>query len=343
MVSDSRNYSWSSLHPTFSVIGQMQSLPQALVWFTEIVYRSHQVHRLLEGCQLTHQRPTAPYQCCDAGSKRAVQSLYIRHMWLYSILRLLQQHLDLLRSATSDAMDNSYNTSHGNLFDHLNNTNMLPSPKIRTSPLVCGDRSPEHLLDRRDIRRKTINTEQQPTIEGATTHLLHQMCYQFSIAMGTHHATQPKASGNLKRHTQPGNTTLMLDEYLISLYLTQVPWLLHQMLMNLLAMIATTALPGCHRPFIQTKRCHYGWDGAAVCQKSYHLYHKIRWIPKTIEHCTFAFCERLAANVTYVSSLFAAVNANVTTIHFSSCRTIWIVAEYYTGIHDYDSFQFLCV
>jgi len=343
MISDSRSHSGSSLHPTFSVLGQIQYLPQALVWFTEVVYRPHQVRRLLEGCQLSCQRPSTPYQCRDTGAKRAVESLYIRHMRLHSILRPFQQQSDLLRSANSDAMGNPYNTLSGNLFDHLNNTDMLPNPKMRTSPLACEDRSPEHLLDRRDIRRETINAEQQPTIQSATTHLIYQMCYQLSIAMGTHHATQPKASGYLKRHAQPGNSTLMLDAYFISLYLTQVTGLLNQMLMNLLAMIATTALPGCYRPLIQAKGCHYGWDGTAVCQESYYLYHKIRWITKTIEHCTFAFCERLAANMTYISVLFAAVNANVTTIHFSSCRTVRIVAEYLTGIHKMTPFSFLCV
>jgi hypothetical protein len=340
MIGDTCRYSWSSLHPVSCVVWQMQYLSQALVWFTEIVYRSHQVCRLLEGCQLTRQRPTTPYQCYYARSKRAIQSLYVCHMWLHSILRLFQQQLDLLGSTLNDTTDDPYNTFLGHLFDHLDNTDMLPISKMRTAPLACEDRCAKYLLYRRYIRGKAIHAEQQSTIQSTTTHLLYQMAYQASIPMCAYNTTQPKASGYLKRHSQPSYTTLMLDSYLISLYLTQVPWLLHQMLVNFLAMIATTALPGSYRPFIQTKGSYYGWDRTTVCQERYHLSHEFHRIPKTIEHSAFAFCKRLAASVTYVSFLFAAVNANVTTTRFPSCRTVWIVAEYLTGIHDLTPFSF---
>ena len=220
---------------------------------------------------------------------------------------------------------------------------MLPSSKMRSAPLACEDRCPEHLLYHRDIGSVAIHTEQQPTIQCTTTYLLYQMAYQVPIAVCAHNTAQPKASRYLKHHYQPGNTTLMLDTYLISLNLTQVSWLLHQVLMNLLAMITTTALPGSHRPFIQTRCSYYGCHRTTISQERYLLYYKLRWIPKTIEHCAFALCKRLAADMTYVTAFLAAVNASVTATCFSSRRTVWIMAEYLTGIHNLTPFSFLCV
>jgi hypothetical protein len=264
-------------------------------------------------------------------------------MPLQRVLRLLQQRLNLLGSALSDTTDDPYHTFLGNLLDHLNNTDMLPGSKMRTSPLTCENRSPKHLLYGRDIRRKTVNTEQQPATQSATTHLLYEMCYELSITMGAHYAAQPKTCGHLKRHGQPGYTTLMFHSYFIRLNLTQVSGLLHKVFMNLLTMLSCTTLPGCHCAFIQSKGGYYGGKRTTMSQKCYHLSHKFHRILKAIEHCTFACRKRLAADVAYVATLLETVNTNVSTIQLSSCRTVWIVAKYFTGIHKLTPFSSLSV
>jgi hypothetical protein len=264
-------------------------------------------------------------------------------MPMQRVLRLLQQRLNLLRSALSNTTDDSYYTPLGDLLDHLNNTDMLPLSKMRTSPFACENRSPKHLLYGRDICRKAVNTEQQPTTQSATTHLLYQICYELSIAMSTHYATQPKTSGYLKRHCQPGYTTLMFHSYFIRLYLTQVTGLFYKVFMNLLEVRSCTTLPGCHCALIQPKGSYYGGKGTTMSQKRYYLSHKFYRILKTIEHCTFAFRKRLAANVAYVATLLETVNTDVSMIQLSSCRTVWIVAKYFTGIHKLTPFSSLSV
>jgi len=74
-------------------------------------------------------------------------------------------------------------------------------------------------------------------------------------------------------------------------------------------------------------------------QKRYYLSHKLQRISKTVEHCTFAFRKRLAAAVAYVATLLAAVNTDVSTTRLSPCRTVWIVAKYFTGIHKLTPFS----
>jgi hypothetical protein len=255
------------------------------------------------------------------------------------VLRLLQQQLNLLGSASSNTTDDFYHTFSGKLLDHLDNANTLPISKMRTTALACENRSPEHLLYARDIGGKAINTEQQTTTQSTTTHSLYQTGYQLSIAMGTYHATQPKASRHLKRHCQPGYTTLMFHSYFICLYLAQISGLLYKVFMNLLTVFSCTTLPGCHCAFIQSKGGYYGSQWTAMSQKRYYLSHKFHRISKTIEHCTFTFCKRLAAEVAYVTTLLETVNTNVSTIRLSSCRTDWIVAKYFAGIHKLTPFS----
>jgi hypothetical protein len=264
-------------------------------------------------------------------------------MPLRRVLCLLQQRINLLKSALSHTADDPHHTFLGDLLNHLDNTDMLPGSKMRTTPIACDNRSPKHLLYGRDIRRKTVNTEQQPTTQSATTHSLYQTGYQFPIPMSAYFAAQPETSGHLKRHCQPGYTPLMLHPYLISLNLTQITGLLHKVFMNLLTVFSCTILPGCHCAFIQSKGGYYGSKRTAMSQKRYYLSHKFYRILKAIEHCTFAFRKRLVANVAYVATLLETVNTNVSTIQLSSCRTVWIVAKYFTGIHKLTPFSSLSV
>jgi hypothetical protein len=202
---------------------------------------------------------------------------------LRRVLRLLQQRLNLLRSALNDTTNDPYHTFLRDLLDHLDNTDMLPGSKMRTTPLACENRSPKHLLYGRDIRRKAVNTQQQSTIQRATTHLLYQMCYQLSISMGTHYTAQPKTSGHRKRHCQPGYTTLMFHSYFIRLNLTQVTGLLHKVFMDLLTVLSCTTLPGRHRAFIHPKGGYYRGNGTTISQERYHLSHKFHRISKAVE------------------------------------------------------------
>jgi hypothetical protein len=260
-------------------------------------------------------------------------------MPLERVLRLLQQRFNLLRSALSNTTDDPCHTPLGDLLDHLDNADMLPSSKVRTSPITCENRSPKHLLYGRDIRRKAVNTEQQATTQSATTHSLYEIGYQFPIAMGAYFAAQPKTSGHLKRHCQPGYTTLMFHSYFIRLYLTQVTGVFHKVFMNLLAVRSCTTLPGCHRALIHPKGSYYGGKRTTMRQKRYYLSHKFYRILKAIEHCTFAFRKRPVANVAYVATLLETVNTYVSTIQLSPCRTGWIVAKYFTGIHKLTPFS----
>jgi hypothetical protein len=229
------------------------------------------------------------------------------------------------------------------MFDHLNNTDMLPGSKMRTSRIACENRSPKHLLYGRDIRRKAVNTEQQPTIQSATTHSLYETGYQLPIAMGAYLAAQPETCGHLKRHCQPSYSTLVFHPYLISLNLTQITGLFHKVFMNLLTMLSCATSPGCHCAFIQSKGGYYGSKRTTMSQKRYYLSHKFHRILKAVEHCTFAFRKRLVADVAYVATLLETVNTNVSAIQLSSCRTVWIVAKYFTGIHKLTPFSSFAV
>jgi hypothetical protein len=255
------------------------------------------------------------------------------------VLRLLQQRLNLFGSALSYTTDDPYHTLLRDLLDHLDNTDMLPSSKMGTTALACENRSPKHLLYGRYIRREAVNTEQQPTTQSATMHSFYHTGYQFPIAMSAYLATQPETCGHLKCHCQPRYPTLMFHPYLISLNLTQITGLLHKVFMNLLTMLSCTPLPGCYRAFIQPKGSYYGGQRTTMSQKRYYLSHKLHRISKTIEHCTFAFRKCFATEVAYITAFLETVNTYVSTIQLSPCRTVWIVAEYFIGIHKLTPFS----
>jgi hypothetical protein len=303
--------------------------------------------------QLANQTPTPTHQCYYAGAKSAVKPFYVSYMSFYGVLSLPQKTFCLLIGAASYTTDNTHYPFHGNLLDHLDYTYMLPALKMWTAAFACENRNTKHLLYSCNVSRETINAEQQWAIESTIVYLLYQMGYQIPIPALAYHATQPKTGGYCKSHSQPGYTTLMLypcdaiakAQNLICLNLPQVSGLLNQMLMNLLTVLPSAALPESYCAFIQTEGSYYSWNGTTICQKCYHLSHKLHRISKVpayagIEHCAFTLCKCLAASMTYVSFLLAAMNANVTTIRFSSCRTVWIVAEYFTGIHDLTPFIF---
>jgi hypothetical protein len=133
----------------------------------------------------------------------------------------------------------------------------------------------------------------------------------------------------------------MFHSYFIRLNLTQVTGLLHKVFMNLLTVLSCTTLPGCHRALIQSKGSYYGGKGATMSQKCYYLSHKFHRISKAVEHCASAFRKRLVAEVAYVATLLATVNTHVSTTKLSSCRTVWIVTKYFTGIHKLTPFSSL--
>jgi hypothetical protein len=247
-----------------TIARQIQHLTQTPMGRTEIVYRTHHIHSLLESFGLTEQATSAPYQGHNARPKSAIQSFYISYMSLCGILSLLKQQLDLLLCPLTDATDYSHYTFCGVFLNHLDNADIIPLPQIRSSQLASENRSPKHLLYCRHIRQKAISAKQQWAMKGTTAHLLHQTCYQIPISTGTYCTTKPEASGNPKRHSHPDYATLVLDPYLICLYLTQFMGLSHQVFMNLLAMQTGTALPGSHRAFIQTKGSYYSCCGTAI-------------------------------------------------------------------------------
>ena len=101
----------------------------------------------------------------------------LSHMRLHGALRLLQQLLDLLPCAGSNVTNHSYHSFRANLLHHLDNTDVLPSSKMRTSRLACEDRCPEYLLYSRN-----------KGIEGDRTQclcFLQRSCRKYDICNGS--------------------------------------------------------------------------------------------------------------------------------------------------------------
>jgi hypothetical protein len=294
----------------------------------------------MKHCGLTNQTPAPAYQSHHARAKRAIQSLYVSYVSLHGVLSLFQKRFYFLISATSYAADNTHYPFPGNLLDYLDNTYMLPASEVGTPTSACENRGTKHIPYSRYISRETIHAEQQGTIEGTIVYFLHQLDYQVHISALAYHTTQPKTSGYRKSHSHPDNAALKLYPYLICLNLSQVSGLLNQMLMNLLTVLSSTSLPGSHRAFVQIKSRHNSSYRTAISQKRYHLSYELHRISKTIEHCPFAFRKCFATDIAYIALFFEAVNAYVTMTHLSSCGTVWIVAEYLTGIHLLTPFVF---
>jgi hypothetical protein len=262
---------------------------------------------------------------------------------LHGVLGLLQQQLDLLLCSLGDTTGYSHYPFCGVFLDHLDDADIIPHPKMWPSPLASENRSPKNVLYCRYIRHKAIYAKQQGTTKSTTAYLLYQAGYQIPISTGTYCTTKPEASGNPKGHSHPDYAALALYPYLICLNLTQVTGLLHQVFMNLLAVRTSTALPGCHRAFIHSIGSHYSCYGTAISQKRYHLSYELHRISKAIEHCAFAIRECLSTLTADVTPLLEAMDTDVAMTRFSSCRTVWIVAEYFTGIHLLTPFSYFCV
>jgi len=164
------------------------TIPNVNYYETKIIDTTNQIHRLID-C-LLHQTTSTTYQsCCEMSHSNAK----IHEPAMYSVK---QQTLHLISSGAMRRITPVTRPEHLCL---INNTEMLPIFKMRTSSLVCNNETPV----------VTIYTEQRRYRTQASTCSIKRTIRFLSLQ---DYSTKPKPSRDGKCHSHP-EYTLMLDTY----------------------------------------------------------------------------------------------------------------------------------
>ncbi len=328
MVGDTSDDGRCSAKPTSLSVGQIERDPQAIMIGTEVVNGAYQIHRVMQGGHLSCQGTPATNQCCDPRAKGSIQALNVGSIDYTASLCLLQQGFDLSPAPLDDTSRDSHNMLAGVVLDKLSDQDVIPRSQSRASWSASANRLPENTLDGPDVALASIDAEQKRSTEGASSHLRYQSEHQAGVSVGTEHASQPQPSLNLNSHRHPQDAALDLGADLIRLYLPQIPRLLYHMLVNILTVLPAPGLPTLHRTLIQAEGHYDRLKWAAVGQQGHHKDNQILGGPQAVEGSPCGLSKGLTALITFVSTIFLAMHADVSFTKLPPCGASRIGAKY---------------
>ena len=103
---------------------------------TEVVYRTHQVHGIVQGFRLPRQRTTPTDQGCHARAEGGIQALDVGGVDLPPSLCLLQQGVDVGRAALNHTAFHGHNPFPSVLLDDLSNMGQPWANRVTTMTTV---------------------------------------------------------------------------------------------------------------------------------------------------------------------------------------------------------------
>jgi hypothetical protein len=287
----------------------------------------------MQGAHLTRQCTPAANQCCDSRSEGGIQSLDVGSVDHAGALGLLDQGFDLSLRALHHATGHPYHASSRILFDNLGDVNTIPWPQTGPSRPAIAHRLSEDTLNGPDVGLVSVNTEQQRATQSTVAHSPDQLGDQIRTPGRAEGTAQPKSRLNLNRHRQPQDAALNFGIDFISLYLTQITWLLHQVFVYLLAVISSALFQAFHCAFVHFECCHNSLTWTPESQQCDNLNDDIFGQTPPVEDGAFGGRERAATFIAYVPSFFAAVHTNISFADVAPCVTSGIGAKYSLWVH----------
>jgi len=248
-------------------------------------------------------------------------------------LRPTPESLDTSLSPVNHTAFNLDHSTPLRAFDHLGDQDVLPRSKPWPSAFACWPWLTKGLASGPDIGLQAIGADQDGPTKRTTTHPCHQGSDQGHISVLADFTPKPQAGFDLHGERHPHDTVLFLDPNLIGLNLAKVYRAFHLMLMNGLALLASSHPPIGHGSLIESKSLDNGLYWTTVSQQRDHEDNRFGRVAQAVEHRALGGAEGLSAHLTDETLLFLRMNANVTLAALPSSRAVPIGAKCSRGVH----------
>src|SRR5437660_5147018 len=213
-------------------------------------------------------------------------------------LRAMAERLDACWRAIDNAALRVDDATTLVAFDHLGDQDVAPGPQPRPPARARAHGIATGLAHRSDVSTQPISTDQQRTGRGAAADALDQPPDQGHVALLADLAAQPQAGLHHHGHGHPDHTALLLDAQLVGLDLSEVPWLLDQILVHGLALTARAGPPSRYSAFVEAKRRHNRLHGTPMGEQRHDEAHRLGRGTQPIEDRACGGAEGLLTLVT---------------------------------------------
>src|SRR5215510_5421629 len=233
------------------------SLMQTLMRRAKVIHRADQEHALVQRQGVACQRPATPRQWRKACPECRVQPFDICRVDHPIALRATPDRLHTCRCALHNAAFGRNQPSPLVTLDDLGDEDMAPWSPPGPSALARIYRITKGLPNGTDVGHQAIGAAQQWTVRGTAPHALDQAPDQRQITLLTDLNAEPQARLDHHGQRHPHDAALFLDPEFVSLYLSQVAWLLDQRLVYGLALTARAGPPRRDSTLVEPKRCSF--------------------------------------------------------------------------------------
>src|SRR4029453_14133837 len=317
------------------------SLMQTLMRRAKVIHRADQEHALVQRQGVACQCPAPPRRWRQAFPECRIQPFDICRVDHPIALRATPDRLHACRCAIHNAAFGRDQPSPLVTLDDLGDEDLAPWSQSGPSALARIHRITKGLPNGTDVGHQAIGAEQQWTVRGTAPNALDQAPDQRQITLLTDLAAQPQApppqpQARLYHHGQghPHNAALFLDTEFVSLYLSQVAWLLDQRFVYGLALTVRGGPPRRDGTLVEPKRCHDGLHGAPMGEQGHHEHHGLCRGAQPVEDGPCAGAEGFATRVAEEALLLLRMDTNSALAGLASRMAVRIGAEYRCGVHD---------
>src|SRR2546421_2970847 len=248
-------------------------------------------------------------------------------------LRAMAERLDACWRAIDNAALRVDDATTLVAFDHLGDQDVAPGAQPGPSALARLHGVAKGLPNGPDVRHQAIGTDQQGTPCRTAPHALDQPSDQRHVPLLTDLAAQPQAYLDHHGQRHPDNAALFLDAELIGLHLSQVAWLLDQILVYGLALTARAGPPIRDGTLVEPKRRHDGLHGTPMGQQGHNEDHGLCRGAQPIEDGACGSTEGFVTLVADEPLLLPRMDTDIAHARLASGMAVLIGAKYRRGIH----------
>ncbi len=314
----------------------MFGLAQLMMWKTEIVTASDQIHAGLQCEQATSGMTGFARQAGQPFPERSIQALDKSGVQDAATMGEQQQCLRLGHQPVGHLTRDLDHPLFLGPLDHGANVQLWPDLQAGSSNSTgLLDLLAEGSADAARIRVPAVRQHQQRSQRcRASADLLKQAVSQAAITRKLDRPCHPQARRNHHGQSHPGNHSASFHSNFVRLNMHQVKLpLLKHLLMNLVTMCSCSISPIGHGSFIQPEGMHNGLDRASIRHEGHHDHDQLHWLAQPLKHRSPTRVEGLFADLTAIALPFAIMDDDGALFSLASCRTHRIRAKYFRRVH----------
>jgi len=330
MIGQPTGHRWGEQHFSPSSLIKSFSSTQLMMWPAKIVGTAHQPHACLEPGNLTRSVPTPSSQARQPLAKGGIQAFNERGIQLRPSCRHTEQGNGCKSLSLRQTSDDLNHTLFGGFLDHCPDHHLWPGlPSAATSTCYSFDLFSKRSPNTVGVSCPAIRQDQHGGERLATGfHHLEQRIRQVTITTQADYPSQPQACRNHHRQTDPGNHFPSFPSNLIGLDMLEIELASRNLiLMELLAMGASTFLPSRDRSLIQPQRMNNGLHRASISQERDDDHDQFFWLAQSDKHHPLASTKRLSARFAFIPRSLLSMTHQIPRFCLPPCRAVHIRAK----------------